>query len=78
MNTALAVDLFFRQRRLSFNRPEVTPKEKYRTIAVGIRQILAAWGDVPPQFARFYVPEHVYDKLLRLYLKANDPATRLE
>jgi len=73
-----AVDLAGRCRRLWFMQPEITAKEKYRSIASQIRQILSAWGDVPPQFAKFYVPEDVYDKLYPLYLKARELEGRSE
>lgn len=56
----------------------VPASRKYRIVAEGILHILGAWGRVPPQFAKFYVPQEVYEKLYPLYLKARDRATGLE
>jgi hypothetical protein len=72
-------DLTARSQRMGFmRRSDVAAKEKYRSVANQIRLILSAWGDVPPQFAKFYVPEDVYDRLYPLYVKAHDRAIRTE
>ena len=73
-----SIDLLHRRCRLNFKRSDIAVKEKYRIIADGLRQILSAWGDAPPQFAKFCVPEDVYEKLYPLYSKALYRATRPE
>lgn len=67
-----AIDLAGRCRRLWFAQPAITATEKYRSIASQIRQILSAWGDVPPQSRSSMFPRTANDKLYPLYLKARE------
>jgi hypothetical protein len=53
-------------------------REKYRIIAAGVGDVLSAWGDAPPQFAKYCVPEDVYERLYPLYAKARDRAAGAE